>query len=271
MLDPGGVVVGAPRSDVWNSLWGMWFVDGAGAFPAHTALLDHPMGGRIAVADPLNAVIAWPLVHIWGPVIGYAALVLGHLVFAGLSAHALGRACGGNGWVAGVGYVLAPIALANLHNGSSEAIATGWLPLACLAVIRAVERGGWRDSLAAGIALALCALGGWYAGVGAWIWVGSVLVLGWAGVDLRTRLLRLAPGAVLALAITLPVAGGVRAVALADDGLVDIKQESDLARIRRTLGSADPRVFVVPGDFRSPDFSALEGNPSDFVHSAYLG
>lgn len=44
-----------------------------------------------------------------------------------------------------------------------------------------------------------------------------------------------------------------------------------MARLRRTLGSADPRIYFVPGDFRSPDFRVLEGNPSDYTHLAYLG
>ncbi len=91
------------------------------------------------------------------------------------------------------------------------------------------------------------------------------------GVTARDRALRLLPGFVLALALTLPVAAHIRAVALAADGLVDIKQAADLGRIRRTLGAADPRAFFWPGSFRSPDFAALEGNPSDFVHSTYLG
>ena len=271
VTDPAGLVVGAPRSDVWNSLWGLWFVEQRGPLPVHTALLDHPTGGRIAVADPLNAVLAWPLTALFGPVVAYAAVVLGNLVFGGLMADALGRALGGRGWLAGAAWMLAPLTLSHLHNGSSEAVGIGWLPLACLAVVRAVESGAWRWRLGAGVALTMCALSGWYAGVGAWIFVGAVLVAGWGPVGTRDRLWRLLPGALVALAITLPWAGLVRSVALAADGLVDIKQAADLGRIRRTLGAADPRIFFAPGGFRSPDFASLEGNPSDYVHTAYLG
>jgi len=80
-----------------------------------------------------------------------------------------------------------------------------------------------------------------------------------------------APGLLLALGLALPLAGFTREVARAPDGLVEIKSDVDLARIRRTLGGADPRAFVVPGAFRSPDFSGLEGNPEDYVHLSYLG
>lgn len=271
VTDPAGLVVGAPRSDVWNSLWGLWFVEQRGPLPVHTNLLDHPTGGRIAVADPLNALLALPLTRAFGPVVAYAGVVLGNLVFGGLMADRLGRALGGHGWVAGAGWMLAPLTLSHLHNGSSEAVGIGWLPLACLAVVRAIETGRWGWRLGAGLALTLCALSGWYAGVGAWLFVGAVLATGWGDAPLQQRLARLLPAVVLALAVTLPWAGFVRSVALAADGLVDIKQAADLGRIRRTLGAADPRIFFVPGSFRSPDFAALEGNPSDYVHTAYLG
>ena len=267
-----GLVVGGPRTDVWNSLWGLWFVHQVGGpWPVQTALLDHPSGGSIVVADPLNALLGLPLLGTLGPPATYGLLALLHLTFGGLAANLLGRSTGGSGWIAGIGYQLAPVCISFFHNGSSEAIATGWLPLACWAVIRAVERGSWGRSLGAGAALAVCALGGWYAGVGSWIFVSGVLVVGWAGVGWKDRVRRLLPGMALALAVVLPTARAVRAVALSADGLVDIKQEADLARIRRTLGAADPRTFVMPGDFRSPDFAHLEGNPGDFVHTAYLG
>jgi hypothetical protein len=45
----------------------------------------------------------------------------------------------------------------------------------------------------------------------------------------------------------------------------------ELDRVRRTLGSADPRGFFLPGTFRSPNFNLLEGNPSDYLHTNYLG
>lgn len=271
VTDPAGLVVGGPRSDVWNSLWGLWFVAEQGPLPQHTGLLDHPAGGRIAVADPLGAVLGLPLTRAVGPVAAYAASVLLNLVLGGVLADRLARTLGGTGWLAGVGWMLAPLTLSHLQNGSSEAIGIGWLPLACLAVLQAVQTGRWAWRLGAGAALWVCAMSGWYAGVGAWIFVSGVLVVGWGEAPFRERAARLLPGAALALAATLPWAAHVRATALAADGLVDIKQAADLARIRRTLGAADPRIFLLPGDFRSPDFASLEGNPSDYVHTAYLG
>lgn len=266
VLDPGGFIPGAERSDAWNSIWSLWFVHGElslGHLPIATDLLQHPMGGRLVVADPLNGLLGLPLVALFGPVVAYSLLVLGHITFSGLAAHALGRRLGGSGFVAGVGYALAPVIVSHVHNGSSEAISAGWLPLAALAMLAVVERGGaWRIGLAA-LALFVCALSGWYAGVGAWcVLLGLLLV---------HRLPRLALVGALALGLTLPWASAIRDVARAEDGLVHIKNDQDMARLRRTLGAADVRTFVTPGPFRSPDFQTIEGRPGDYVHTSYLG
>ncbi|MCB9797500.1 MAG: hypothetical protein H6741_32825 [Alphaproteobacteria bacterium] len=261
-------VVGAPRSDAWNSLWSLWFVHDAlvgGRFPVETTLLNHPHGGRLVVADPLNALLGYPLVAGFGLVAGYNLLVIAHSAFSGLAAHALGRALGGRGWLAGVAYQASPLLISHLHNGSSEAIAAGWLPLAGLAVLRLAREPSWGRAGLAGLALAVCAISGWYAGVAAWcLFFAIALFHGRAWREL-------AAAAALALALTLPVADAVRSVAQDPNGLVNIKNEADLARLRRTIGPADPRVYVTPGDFRSPDFAHLEGAPADYVHTTYLG
>ena len=273
-LHPAALLAGGARTDAPNALWNFWFVHEAlarGALPMATEWLNHPVGGRIVVADPLNCLLAFPLVHLVGEVPAYAFLVVGHLCFAGLAAHALGVRLGGKGWVAGVGYASAPILLSHIHNGSSEAISAGWLPLAAWAAVVAVERGGAGRAIRAGLALAVCAIGGWYAGVGAFGFVAALAVAGWRGVARRDVFVRAGAAILVGAALAAPVALAVTSVARAPDGLVEIKNAEDLARIRRTLGPADPRTFVLPGDFRAPDFATLPANPSDRVHTAYLG
>jgi len=267
--------VGAARSDVWNSLWSYWWLADAlerGELPLRTGLLNHPLGGRILVADPVNGLLATALVWRAGPAVAHNLLVMVHLLAAGLAAHALARSLGGRGWVAGVGFAFSPLLLSHAHNGASEAVAACWLPLSGLAVVWALRRGGLLRSLAAGGALFVAAAASWYCGVAAWILL-LALVLLWRGQPrgLGTRARRLLPAALVGLALSLPMASATRAVAQAPDGLVVIKNTEDLARLRRTLGPADPRVFFVPGSFRSPDFPHLEGNPSDYGHIAYLG
>ena len=289
LLDPVHRLVGGARTDAPNTPWSLWFVAESladGRLPLQTTLLAHPEGGRIAVADPINCLLAVPLTLTVGPVAAWNVLAFVHVVCAGLAAHALGRTLGGTGWLAGVGYAAAPIVVSHLQNGSSEAVSAGWLPLAMLATLQAVERGGpWRI-VGAAAALTVCAVGGWYAGVGAFAWV---LFLGlWGGghadavgpgdrvgaslaAPSRGRLSRALGVMALALLVVAPVAWGTRSLAQSDDGLVEIKSSDDLARVRRTLGGADPRGFFVPGGFRSPDFARLEANPSDRVHTTYLG
>lgn len=270
---PTALAVGGPRTDVYNALWSYWFVAqglAEGRFPVFTALLDHPSGGRLLVADPLNAVLAAPITWLAGPTAAYATVVLLHLTLGAFFADAAGRALGGRGWVAGLAWAWAPIVWCHLQNGSSEAAAVAWLPLSALCVVRALSPGVSRLQNAgriglAGLSLALAAVGGgWYAGLGAFLLAGAFASFRPEG---RRVWMAIAVGAL----ILLPVAAAVHAFSVAPDGLVDIKDPESLARLRRTVGAADPRTFLTPGDFRAPDFSRLEQNPSDLVHSAYLG
>lgn len=264
---PAETVVGGERTDVYNALWSYWLVArglAAGGFPVETTLLSWPEGGRLLVADPLNAALAAPITLGAGPALAYSVTVLVHLALGGWFADAAGRALGGNGVVAGVAYVASPVVLSHLQNGSSEAAAVAWLPLAALACVRALE-GGRGRAVGAGVALALAAVGGgWYAGIGAFLLAGALALLHPGG-------RRLWPALALGAAILAPVAAAYHALGAAPDSLVGLKTPESLARLRRTVGAADPRIFVVPGDFRSPDFTRLEQNASDLVHTAYLG
>lgn len=274
-LNPSGSYVGGARTDALNAIWSLWFAHDALAedrLPLQTHLLNHPIGGRLVVADLLNAFLGFPLVAAFGAVAAYAILVHFHLWFSGMAAHALGRKLGGSGWISGVGYVASPLVLSHLQNGSSEAVAAGWLPLGLLGLIHAIEGGGVRRVLLGGGGLFLAALGsGWYAGVGAFLCAGMIGVLGWPKLGYVQLWKRLVPAVLLGLALTAPLAVGVKSVAVAPDGLVEIKNPLDVERIRRTLGPADPRVFFAPAPFASPDFQRLEGNPSDRFHTVYLG
>ncbi|GDX81333.1 hypothetical protein LBMAG42_31440 [Deltaproteobacteria bacterium] len=270
---PAALAVGGPRTDVYNALWSYWFVAqglAEGRFPMFTTLLDYPTGGRLLVADPLNAALAVPITLLAGPTAAYAGMILLHLTLGAFFADQLGRRLGGRGWIAGLAWAWAPIVRAHLQNGSSEAAASAWLPLAGLLVVGALTPGSTRRRDAArmglaGLGLALAAVGGgWYAGLGAFVFAGAFTLLHPQG-------RRLWPALLVGALLLLPVAGAYHALSNAPDGLVDIKDPEILSRLRRTVGAADPRTFFMPGDFRSPDFARLEQNPSDLVHTAYLG
>ncbi|MCB9793301.1 MAG: hypothetical protein H6741_11300 [Alphaproteobacteria bacterium] len=271
----GRVVPGAGRTDLWNSLWGLWFVSDslrAGELPWHTTALGWPDGGVIAVADPLNSLIGLPLMWALGPAAAYGLLVIGNIAFAGVAAHGLAAAVHGDrraAWVAGVAYACAPVLISGVQNGTSEATSAGWLPLAGLALLHATRTGGWRAAALAGLALWLASAASWYSAGCAWLlWLAFVLLGEGA---LRERLKRLGLAGALALSLTLPLGLAMQAGSTHPDNLVGIKNARELSTVRRTIGSADPRGWLRPGDFRSPDFRRISRYGEEFVHSHYLG
>jgi hypothetical protein len=189
-------------------------------------------------------------------------------VLAALAAHALARAWGGNGWVAGVLYAAAPITMAHLHNGASEAVGgTGFLALAALLCTRLAQAPGPARAAAAGVGLALAAVSHAYSGALAGLFLAALVLFsgGWRKAGWLTG-----AGALgLALAAGPLIVGLARSTA--DDNVVGIKTAKEVATIRRTIGAADPEVFVHPGDFRSPDFHELSRYGEEMVHCAYLG
>lgn len=271
-LHPVDAVPGAPRTDLADSLWTMWFVAerlAAGHLPDSVAgLLNHPTGGSFWPADPVDGLLGAPLVLGVGAAAAWTLLAHLHLIVAGFAAHRLGEAFRGNGYVAGTLYAGAPITLAHVHNGASEAVGgTAWLALAALALVRLREEPGWGRALAAGAAFGVAAVSHAYTGALAALWL-SVLVL--AGPTWRSRAW-LAGAAALGLALAAGPAALALSQSTAKDNVVGIKTDKELATIRRTIGPADPEVFVHPGDFRSPDFHELSRYGEELVHCAYLG
>ncbi len=271
-LHPVAAVPGAPRTDAADSLWSLWFTAqrlGEGTVPDSVGgLLNHPDGGSFWPADPLNGLLAAPLVLAFGAAATWTLLVVAHTVFAGLAAHRLGEAFEGNGFVSGTLYAAAPITLAHIHNGASEAVGgTGWLALAALTVVRLGQAPSGTRAGAAAIALALATTSHAYAGVLAFVFLASTTLFA------ATR--RALAFLVLAGLLGALLAAGPAAFALSRttgaDNVVGIKTDRELATIRRTIGPADPAVFVHPGDFRSPNFDTLSRYGEELVHCAYLG
>ncbi len=269
---PVANVPGAERTDLWDSLWSLWFFAervANGVAPTRVdGLLNHPVGGTLWVADPVNAVLATPLVWTIGPAAAWTWLVIAHLTFAGLAAYELGRRLGGpaTAWVAGVVYASAPMLMAHVHNGASEAVGFGWLALAVLAQVDLAfhERPGPLRIGAAALAMAVCAAAHWYAAVGAWLVLGALVVT-------APRRLALVTAGLLALGLVAPLAVGAHAAATASDNVVGIKTAREIATVRRTIGPADPLAYLAPFDYRSPDFRELSRYGENYIHSPYLG
>lgn len=281
VVELGTGVPGGQRTDLWDALWSDWFVHQAlsrGELPGFTLLLDPPRGGSLQVADPLGALLTWPLQALLGLPAAYSLIVLFHLALAGWSAHRFAAALARTldlpperaGLIAGVAYGSAPILRAAVHNGSSEGIGGGLAMLAAWACWSAARQGGALRVGLAGLALFLAALGSWYGAVCAFLFAGALLLLG-SGGPWRLRWGARASSLMLGVALVVPVAVVTRTAASAPDNLVRIKHPRELQIVRRSTGPADLRGFFLPGDFRSPDFREISRYGEDFFHCHYLG
>ena len=270
-LHPVRDVPGAERTDLWDSLWSFWYVwvrVSGGQLPLRVdGLLNFPDGGVLWVADPVNAVLALPLIPLVGVAAAWSILVIAHVTFSGLAAHALGVTVSPDrpwaGWVTGVTYASAPILLAHIHNGASEAVGMGWMAWAAVRLLHCESAPSLRKCALAGLALALTAIAHWYAGVAIFLFA----------VILWLRAPRPVSAAAIALGVLLvvPVAWFARSAASAEENVVGIKSEKEIATVRRTIGPADPVGFVRPGDYRSPDFRELSRYGEEYIHCHYLG
>jgi hypothetical protein len=275
-LSPLQTVPGAARTDLWNSLWSIWFVHESvlsGVVPIDIPWLDWPNVGQLIVADPLNALLGLPLVTVFGLSGAYTFLILTHITFSGVATHLLARhiyGCDQSGWIAGVGFASAPVLISGVQNGTSESVAGGWLSLSLFALILALEHGGIRRVFIAAGALSLVCIGGWYTGVGAWIFLVAFTVVGITQVRGLVRLKRGLLVGLLALTVVGPIAT-VTMTSAETGSEIGIKNDRELLLVRRTTGSADPLGWVMPGDWRSPDFRAVSRDAEQFIHCHYLG
>lgn len=282
ILSPIRAVPGAERTDLWDSLWSFWYVKErllAGSLPIRVdGLLNHPEGGLLSVADPLNALLMLPLQLLMPLPAAWTALVMAHIVFSGLASFALCRRLSGSVWAGLAGsliYAGSPVLLAHIHNGASEAVGGGWLALAAWAFVRLegapdAPEPGWRAAALAGALFFLCAMGQWYAGLCAGLLLGSLLA-GWLARGDRGAARRGLLAGCLGLALTLPVAGWSAWAATAPDNLVGIKDARELRSVRRTIGAADPEGFFHPGAWYSPDFRTISRYGEQYIHCSYLG
>jgi len=272
--DPAHVAIGHPMVDTWNHVWGFWQVGQSlaeGRSPLHTELMRWPDGGSLWFIDLFNAIWTLPVQWLAGPVAAYNVALLGNLTLAGVAAWALARRVSGSdaaAILAGVSYEAMPHLLGQLYDGISESVSVGWLPLALLAMLRFRERPDVRRGAAAGMALAICALSNWYyglfAGLAACALVVDALRPGWRRAAVRRRLL--VPVAAASAAI--PALLAFRGTLSASDALV-VRDPEFVGRTLVGHNMVDLFSFFHPGDFHSPDLSALFDE--EMIVVVYLG
>lgn len=272
-------VLGHPANDVWNHLWGFWWVQDSllhhGEFPVSTDLLNHPRGGSLFFIDLSNALFSLPYQLLFGLVASYNITILFHLSLNGfgawLLAHHLTRNPYGS-FVAGVIYGFSPHLLAQVHNGISETINAGWLPIFLYFYLRALQEARLRNALLAGLSLFMTTFANWYYGLFALLVAAIHLIIlalsHWRRL-LSPRMLGqlVVMGSIYALLVA-PLMGLLSYTLSASDAIVGRDPEFVYQTLIRH-NMTDLLIFFHPGKFYSPDLKALYGE--DLIIVAYLG
>ena len=267
---PDRLALGHPGNDVWNHVWGYWYVGAAlfdGHLPLETDLLNWPGGGALWFIDALNAVLTLPIQALWGPTAAYNSAMGANLWLCGMGAYVLAfqvtRSWGG-AIVAGVAYMSAPHFIGQAYNGISETLAAGWLPLALAAMRHAAKNPTWKTGAVAGLLLGLNTVANWYYGL-----FGLLCLTGLGARELwrlrarpdwrehgRRMLWATLPAAGVSLALAVPPFLLFSGSMGGEDAVVG--RDPDFVWMTLVMHNmTDAIALVRPGDFQSPDLKAL--------------
>lgn len=276
--DLDGGAIGHVGNDTWNHLWGFWWVKDElvrqHQFPISTHLINHPHGGSLYFIDLANALLSLPLQMAVGLVASYNLVILFQLTLnafgAWLLANHLVRSAYA-AFVAGLIYGFSPHLLAQAHNGISETLNAGLLPIYLLFFLKTLHEPPRKNAVFAGIFLFLNTFFNWYYGLFALLFSGLYVVGTWVRQRRffhRAVLERLGiQGFIYTLGI-IPFLMLFRATLSSADALVGRDPEF----VWQTLlyhNMTDLLIFFHPGRFYSPDLKGQFGE--DLIIVAYLG
>lgn len=272
-------LLGHPEVDVWNHVWGFWWVGQTllerGVFPVQTDLLVYPQGGRLYFIDPLNAILSAPLQPWLGLAAAYNLVLCFELWLAGMGGHAVARAAGASersAYLAGCLLLFSPFLRCETHNGITEVLNLGWLALALAAMLRAFQRAqlGW--SLLAGALSGLAFVACWYYGLAIGM-AGAGLLL-WAllferpnGWGWGRALLRLGAAGGAAALVAAPFLRAFLWTLQGQDAIIQRMPDTTGFLLRHN--ATDLLSFFMPGDYFKPDHWQEYGER--FLHTTYLG
>lgn len=255
---------------MWNHAWGPWWFWHClshGELPWRTTLLAAPRGGVLWFIDPIGGALGALLVPVIGLVGAYNAVIFTWSALASVAGRRLSLAMGAGeraAWFGGAAVAMAPFVTSEIHNGISEAVGIQWTVFALAAAREAIDHGGWRRWLVAGLWIGLSGVGTWYYGFTTALTVGA-----WAIFAGRARWPGLGLAAVVSAAIALPVMLLVRGSIHADDAIV--ARMAILPWNKNFIlshNAVDPIALIHPFDFQSVDLAATG---EAFRHSSYLG
>lgn len=286
ILDPSGGLLGHPGNDVWNHVWGYWWVAhelGQGHLPLSTNLMHFPEVSRLFFIDTFGAVLTLPIQWLAGPVVAYNSAFFLSFWTASFCAWALCRQLLNTHYAAGpsndraallgaTAYALAPHLLAQAYNGITETLNAAGLPLTMWALVRLYERPDRRRSLEGALAFGVSMLANWYYGLFGAIGAALYLLLMaiWRRERIHWRALPLALGGMGLGSIFIfgPALAGFSSTLEGEGAMVSRDREFVWKQLI-THNVTDPLTFFHPGKFYSPDLKALHGE--DLLIVVYLG
>ena len=266
-------------NDTWNHLWGFWWVKDElirhHQFPIETNLINHPFGGSLYFIDLANALLSIPLQLAFDLVSAYNLVILFQLTLNGFGAFLLANHLVRNpyaAFAAGVIYGFSPHLMAQTHNGISETLNAGFLPIYIMFFLKMVHESPKKNAVFAGLFAFLTTLFNWYYGLFAILFSAIYffvqLVLQRRRLLAKPFLSRLLLQIATYTALIIPFLLLFRATLSADDALVGRDPEF----VWQTLlhhNMTDAMIFFHPGQFYSPDLKTLFGE--DLIIVAYLG
>lgn len=286
LIQPTSSVLGHPGNDVWNHVWGYWWVWQElkeGRAPLATNLMHFPDVSRLFFIDTFGAILTLPVQWLLGPVAAINAIMFLCFWSAGFSAWLLGRhvlaTWRGPGPVTdrlallvAVAFAASPHLVAQAYNGITETLFAAGLPFTTLAILRFLERPTLRRALVAGGTGALSVIANFYFGLFAV--VGALVITlthAWARRDrVRWRGLPLPAmaGVVVGLALVAPVLLAFASTLDASDAIVH-RDEAFVLQSLMNHNMTDVVSLFHPGKFYSPDLKAMTGE--DLLIVTYLG
>lgn len=216
-IAPGERIIGTPDSEAFGGAWLLWWGQQSlleSGLPPHLAeAFNFPRGRPLHCLSILEAALLLPLHGLLGAVSLYNLLIALDIALAFFGCWLLLRSRVDDPWAVAPGalaFATSPYLLSHLQTGPQEVFSMGWIPLALLAVERAVEQGGVRRVILGGLLLAATFLSGPYYFVftclaGAWLVLARAG--GWPG---WPRLLR---GAAVIAVAAAPMAPQIWAIA----------------------------------------------------------
>ena len=128
-------LLGTPESEVFSGVWVLWWgretMLETWAAPVWAELLNAPKGRLVHCLPLMDAFLSLPLHRLLRAHTVYLLVVMGHVVFATVSAAWFLRRFGAGPWTALPGivaFVTTPTFVGVLSTGPVESVGIGWMP-----------------------------------------------------------------------------------------------------------------------------------------------